>query len=67
MISVNMYQFTGAENVTQQDECAQPSKYTLNHTLDSDYTFISLSLMKLNGAVPSLDQCELKQNQVQHH
>lgn len=39
LISVNIYQFTAAENVTQQDKCAQPSKYTLNHTLDSDNAF----------------------------
>lgn len=61
-----MYQFTAAENVTQQDKRVQPSKYTLNHTLDSDNTFISLSLMELGGAVPSLHCRELKQNQVQH-
>lgn len=66
LISVSTYQFTAADNVTQQDKCAQPSKYTLNHTFDSDNTFISLSLMKLSGVVPSLHQCELKQNQVQH-
>lgn len=62
-----MSQFAAADNVTQQDKCAQHPRYTLNHTLDSDNNFIGLSLRKLNGAVPDLHQCELKHNQVQHH
>lgn len=36
LISVDMSQFTAAENGTEQDQCAQPSKYTLNHPLDSE-------------------------------
>lgn len=61
-----MSQFAAADNVTQQDKCAQHPRYTLNHTLDSDNHFIGLSL-KLNGAVLGSHECELKHNQVQHH
>lgn len=36
LISVAMSQFSAAGNGTEQDQCAQPSKYTLNQPLDSD-------------------------------